>query len=619
MGGPPRPGGVELEVRRVQPYQATKTYRCPGCHGDIPRGQGHYVVVPVEHAVGSPPLALCLLGAAGAARRTRDDPPTPLEGAHRPRVEDIEYQADGRRMVGHLAVDDERPGPGPPCSSPTRAAASTTMPRSRARAAGRRSAMSRSPSTTIGDGQPLPASRSWTALGPLMGDPERTRALGQAGLDICSASPHVDPAASPPSASASAARCRSSSPAAAPTSRPSSASTPVSATARPQDARNITRPRARLHRRRDPIIPPEQRTEFEEEMRAAGVDWRMNLYGGAVHSFTNEIRRPPRYGRSSPTTVRTDERSWRGHARSVRRGARPGRDTGREHRSVTRRSSSRCRAPTSRASCTPCRASSSRPAATSWTASSSATATPDRFFMRVQFAADASAVDAGGAAAGFAAIGRLLRDGLAVHDPAASRSLVLMVRKFGHCLNDLLFRSRTGALPSRSPASCPTTPTSPSSAAAARPPLPPHPRDGRTPRPTPRRGCWSWSRPNTSTWWCWPATCRCCPTTLCKQLAGPDHQHPPLVPARLQGRPPVPPGPRPRREAHRRHRPLRHRRPRRGSDHRAGGRARRPLDRRPTTWSRVGRDVECLALARAVRWHAEHRILLNGHRTVVFR
>jgi len=33
----------------------------------------------------------------------------------------------------------------------------------------------------------------------------------------------------------------------------------------------------------------------------------------------------------------------------------------------------------------------------------------------------------------------------------------------------------------------------------------------------------------------------------------------------------------------------------------------------------VGRDVECLALARAVRWHAEHRILLNGDRTVVFR
>ena len=33
----------------------------------------------------------------------------------------------------------------------------------------------------------------------------------------------------------------------------------------------------------------------------------------------------------------------------------------------------------------------------------------------------------------------------------------------------------------------------------------------------------------------------------------------------------------------------------------------------------MGQDVERRVLARAVRWHAEHRILLDGHRTVVFR
>lgn len=33
----------------------------------------------------------------------------------------------------------------------------------------------------------------------------------------------------------------------------------------------------------------------------------------------------------------------------------------------------------------------------------------------------------------------------------------------------------------------------------------------------------------------------------------------------------------------------------------------------------VGRDAEALALARAVRWHCQHRVLLNGHSTVVFR
>jgi formyltetrahydrofolate deformylase len=33
----------------------------------------------------------------------------------------------------------------------------------------------------------------------------------------------------------------------------------------------------------------------------------------------------------------------------------------------------------------------------------------------------------------------------------------------------------------------------------------------------------------------------------------------------------------------------------------------------------AGRDIECLVLARAVTWHVERRILLNGHRTVIFR
>jgi formyltetrahydrofolate deformylase len=33
----------------------------------------------------------------------------------------------------------------------------------------------------------------------------------------------------------------------------------------------------------------------------------------------------------------------------------------------------------------------------------------------------------------------------------------------------------------------------------------------------------------------------------------------------------------------------------------------------------VGRDVECVVLARAVKLHVEHRVLLNGSRTVVFR
>ena len=39
----------------------------------------------------------------------------------------------------------------------------------------------------------------------------------------------------------------------------------------------------------------------------------------------------------------------------------------------------------------------------------------------------------------------------------------------------------------------------------------------------------------------------------------------------------------------------------------------------PEQLAAVGRDMECVALARAIQWHAEHRVLLNGKRTVVFR
>lgn len=60
----------------------------------------------------------------------------------------------------------------------------------------------------------------------------------------------------------------------------------------------------------DPKISVEQRLAFETEMRAAGVDWRMNLYGGAKHSFTN-----PRTGLAAVAGLEyhrpSDERSWR--------------------------------------------------------------------------------------------------------------------------------------------------------------------------------------------------------------------------------------------------------------------------------------------------------------------
>jgi len=38
----------------------------------------------------------------------------------------------------------------------------------------------------------------------------------------------------------------------------------------------------------------------------------------------------------------------------------------------------------------------------------------------------------------------------------------------------------------------------------------------------------------------------------------------------------------------------------------------------PEEITAVGRDVESVVLARALRWHVEHRVLMNGHKTVVF-
>ncbi|MBB3213294.1 formyltetrahydrofolate deformylase [Herbaspirillum sp. Sphag1AN] len=38
----------------------------------------------------------------------------------------------------------------------------------------------------------------------------------------------------------------------------------------------------------------------------------------------------------------------------------------------------------------------------------------------------------------------------------------------------------------------------------------------------------------------------------------------------------------------------------------------------PDTLTAIGRDIESVVLARAVKWFTEHRILLNGHKTVIF-
>ena len=56
----------------------------------------------------------------------------------------------------------------------------------------------------------------------------------------------------------------------------------------PADAKNIKCKILVLHGADDPFAPAAQVAAFEDEMRKAGVDYEITLYGGAVHAFTRE-------------------------------------------------------------------------------------------------------------------------------------------------------------------------------------------------------------------------------------------------------------------------------------------------------------------------------------------
>ena len=59
----------------------------------------------------------------------------------------------------------------------------------------------------------------------------------------------------------------------------------------------------------DPFVTLEQVTAFANEMQAAGVDFQVNLYGGAMHGFTNPAA--DRFGRPGVAYHEpSDVRSW---------------------------------------------------------------------------------------------------------------------------------------------------------------------------------------------------------------------------------------------------------------------------------------------------------------------
>jgi dienelactone hydrolase len=64
-----------------------------------------------------------------------------------------------------------------------------------------------------------------------------------------------------------------------------------------------------LHGAVDPYVPAEQVAAFEKEMTAAGVDWQLVSYGGAVHSFSHkEAGNDPSKG--AAYDEKADHRSW---------------------------------------------------------------------------------------------------------------------------------------------------------------------------------------------------------------------------------------------------------------------------------------------------------------------
>jgi dienelactone hydrolase len=78
----------------------------------------------------------------------------------------------------------------------------------------------------------------------------------------------------------------------------------------PEDDKNIKGRVLALHGADDPIVPAVERDKFENEMRAAHVDWQLVTYGGAVHCFTdaqagNDLSHGCAYN------AEAEQRSWR--------------------------------------------------------------------------------------------------------------------------------------------------------------------------------------------------------------------------------------------------------------------------------------------------------------------
>jgi dienelactone hydrolase len=222
---------------------------------------------------------------------------------------DITYEADGRTMIGTLALpegSDRRPGvlvchEGPGLDDHARARA--------VRLADELGYVAFA-LDYHGEGKPIADREQMMArIGELRADPPRTLAVGTAGLDILRAEPRTDG-----NRLAAIGYCFGGTLALELARGGTDLKAVVGfhsglSTVHPEDARNITAKVLALIGADDPIVHNDERRAFEEEMRAGGVDWQLVVYGGAVHSFTNERASAATNPAIAYDEV-TDRRSW---------------------------------------------------------------------------------------------------------------------------------------------------------------------------------------------------------------------------------------------------------------------------------------------------------------------
>jgi dienelactone hydrolase len=201
-------------------------------------------------------------------------------------TEDIAYDFDRLHLVGELAVDDATEGIRPAVLVCHEGNGLTDHSKDVAHRLAELGFVAFA-LDYYGDGKPLAPEEMGARFQELAEDPLRTRAIGDAGLQQLLASPYADRGRV-----ASIGFCFGGTMSLELGRSGADLKAIVGfhaglGTTRPEDASNISGRVLVCIGTEDPFVPPEQRTGFEEEMRAGGVDWRMNLYGGQVHSFTN--------------------------------------------------------------------------------------------------------------------------------------------------------------------------------------------------------------------------------------------------------------------------------------------------------------------------------------------